>query len=974
MPNIIRQSHLLRQDRRQADGVALVVTLTMLAIVAVLAVAFVLTARTEVKSGTAYNDQAAAKSLAKMAIDRAMMEIVREGKGEVISGGETSGGQPSSPSNSYIYVYSTNDFTRVDNWTNDLYLMNNVMTTTIPYGSAPGFDFVELDNQLGRSMIEPYWIGVYATNTIKNTGTLVGRFAYVGTGGLVDLNAIGNIASSKKSGLFKYYTRPADTNYGYGYLGKPKTNATPYYSRGICSDISLQKFLLKLGYNKDTVNTSAFCILDYRYAWGGGSFPGSQKRPGQDGVDNNNDGIANNPSEYAVYPNLVSDDNALTALSQIWTKPAIDGAIGWTEDLIGGANIFGTPDPAYTNLHDYASVGPSADPNIVSPAVGQRVNLNVMTNGNAANSSSLSNSVMQLTNVLWNFPQFTNDYTHNLADVTNKLIKIALNLIDFHTTNRYPSVFTNGVGASATVLTGIKPTPYINQVYIRYDTIFYRSTNSVAAANRTNYWFRTWVSVTNEIWNTYPGTFPDTNNLVITNVSLITTNLAVPTRPLTNAWTVSCLFTSPVPGYTITGVQNTNFYTTKLGFSNLVSVGYYSNWNQSWTPPGTLFITNIFVGATLYGTNSISASNLIQKISSAITNSVTNAWPTGNWNAGSWTNLNGTTNWTEVQSVILNLEADDPRMSLLYTQQNNTAGNYNLGAMNATCFPNSVNIYVDNGPNYYLDTGPREGTNSFYFKPTNTFPNVSAVVSNYYTSIGDIGYIHRGEPWATIRLWPYQSLASPTTFYPYGDGGLLDYFRVSDLLDVAGRININVSLNGPDFDSTHGINQSPALHALFSGITNPAYNSSPFPANSIDGIGDGTSDSKITAIIQELGAYRASLTNQVVGGTLAAINGTNGAFTLIGQICAITNLTTDLSYSPISYTNDANREALIRAVANLITTWQGGGTSQILGWGQVVKGGDTTKSNGVPGQVVKIMATFQNVGGKIRITSYQYIP
>ncbi|MEI8064378.1 MAG: hypothetical protein WCH84_09970, partial [Verrucomicrobiota bacterium] len=190
----------------------------MLAIVALLAVAFVLTARTEVKSGTAYNDQAAAKSLAKMAVDRALMEIVRQGQGQVISGGETSGGQPSSPSNSYIYIYSTNDFTRIDNWTNDLYLMNNVLTTDVPYGPAPGFDFVELDGQLGRSMIEPYWIAVRSTNNV-----LQGQFAYVGTGGLVDLNAIGNIASSSH-----FYNRPADTNFGYGYLGNLKTNATPY--------------------------------------------------------------------------------------------------------------------------------------------------------------------------------------------------------------------------------------------------------------------------------------------------------------------------------------------------------------------------------------------------------------------------------------------------------------------------------------------------------------------------------------------------------------------------------------------------------------------------------------------------------------------------------------------------------------------------------------------------------------------------
>ena len=71
------------------------------------------------------------------------------------------------------------------------------------------------------------------------------------------------------------------------------------------------------------------------------------------------------------------------------------------------------------------------------------------------------------------------------------------------------------------------------------------------------------------------------------------------------------------------------------------------------------------------------------------------------------------------------------------------------------------------------------------------------------------------------------------------------------------------------------------------------------------------------------------------------------------------------------------REALIRAVANLVTTWEGGGASVILAWGQVIKGGGTTwgdNTNGTPGQIVKIQATFQVVNGKIQMTSYQYIP
>ena len=603
---------------------------------------------------------------------------------------------------------------------------------------------------------------------------------------------------------------------------------------------------------------------------------------------------------------------------------------------------------------------------------------------------------MALTNVLWKFPQFTNNYNNNLTQVTNKIIQIALNLIDFHTTNRYPSVFTNGIN----ILTGLKPTPYLNQIVISNRVVLMStliSNNPTTQRAITGLFVNVYTAVAGGIWQPFAPSFPDPCQIILTNVQLRSTAAtplggtfgSLPSVIVTNQCTNT--FLNPITnGFTASPYTNLYYTTVSTNFT------WFSNQWQS-TPYPPLILTQIVNGVRFNGyTVANNTTNLINQIANG---PFTNIVSFTNWPAlpMSSTNLFSTTVKCITNAItniwLSNLEADDPRMSLLYTQSFVStpllpvSTNCNLGAMNYMSFPNSSNTYA---PAFYPDTGPREGTNSFYIR-TNIFLKTAAIMTNAYISIGDIGYVHRGEPWATIRLWPYQSLALPATFYPYGDGGLLDYFRVSDLVDVAGRINLNAGLNGPQFTGcvNGGINQSPALHALFSGITNPAYSSSPFPANSIDGIGDGSSDSKITAIIQELGTYRASLTNSVVGGTMAAINGTNGAFTLIGQLCAITNLTTtttDLgpAYSAapaafssppsIPYTNDANREALIRSVANLVTTWQGGGTAQIIGWGQVIKGGSTNKTDGVAGAVVKILATFQNVGGKIRITSYQYIP
>ena len=417
----------LNFHRRQTSGVALVVTLTMLAIVALLAIAFVMTARTELKSGSAYSDQVAAKGLAKMAVDRAIMEIVRQNASFILSGGEvlTSNlGNCTNPAT--IANYTINDFTCIDNYTNDIV---NPLFGVNCNGGTNSFDFVERDGVLGRSVIEPYWISVRNAQ-----GILVGRFAYVGMGNAVDINAIGNIAGAGDT-----YQRPADSKFGYGYIGVLSTNAlgATNYTRGICADVSLQKFLAKLGYA--TPAASATRILQFRYGCPASSLPASAGTylPGNTPPsDSNNDGVNNNPSEYMVTPNLVGINQAIGSLSQL---DALPNPIA--------------PDPANTNLANYAFTGPSADSNTTNPYVGTRWNLNAMTNGTAG---ILSSNVANLAAILANFPQFT----------TTQRVQIAVNLIDFHTTNRYPSVFTNVVGTATNLVIGVKVTPYLNQVLI----------------------------------------------------------------------------------------------------------------------------------------------------------------------------------------------------------------------------------------------------------------------------------------------------------------------------------------------------------------------------------------------------------------------------------------------------------------------------------------------------------------------------
>ena len=989
MPNTICQSRC-----RRPDGIALVVTLSMLAIVALLAIAFVLTARTEVKSGSAYNDQAFAKSLAKMAVDRAAMEIYRQNKGNVISGGETAITSTNGAAQSIILIYSTNDFTKLDNYSTDTQLLHFGTDESgaiwAPYRSPTtggGYDYVDRDGQAGRSTVEPYWIAVR-----DNNGILRGRFAYVALGNMVDLNAIGNInvwapLNSDLKTQNAFYMRPADTNFGYGYIGN--TNSAGTYTRGICPDISLPKFLLKLGYNSTTVNTSAYCIVAYRYGWVNGAYPApflSNPAPehwpngSPSAVDLNNDGVAGNPTDYRVYPNLPGADRAITALSQIYNlNNPIDHAAtpGW--DPIYATAPF-TADTAGSNLSSYATVGLSADPNLSGVYVGPRVNLNAMTNGNAVNNAILSNSMTQLTNILWKFPQFTNNYNNNLPQVNNKIIQIALNLIDFHTTNRYPSVFTNGVN----ILTGVKATPYLNKVVISNVVGLLASlqTNPTVKLTLTSHIMNVTTFIASDVWNPYTS-FPNTNMVILTNVVLKATvnNCTATLKFYGSPTNQSTNVIGPPILKGFTASSWTNLYKTNTVASGFVTNVFVGSNESVWASSANVSLTQIVNFVCLVGfTNNVT--NLINRIyNMPVTNIVTyasSAWPALPSAAGLSLANTSITN-TVLTNWVISLEADDPRMSLLYTNLSAIT----LGAMNKnTCFPtNYAAGALPPVASTNLDTWYREGTNSFFIKT-----NISQkVVANAYVSVGEIGYVHRGEPWATIRLQPFTTWATatvPATNYLYGEGKLLDYFRVNDLVDVAGRINLNSDTNGPAWIYAPGANanQSPALFALFSGITNSWYTNSLYAKVSagwtaLQATIDGANDDKITAIINELGNYRARMTNGAVNFT-----GQNNLLTYVGELCAISNLTqyTDdkggTGIQQIPYTDDANREALIRAVANLVTTWQGGGTSTILAWGQAIKGGDTSNTNGVPGQIVKIQATFQVIGGKIQMTSYQYIP
>jgi len=746
-------------------------------------------------------------------------------------------------------------------------------TGCVGTASRPVGDFVNRDTNPCQSDGEPYWI------EIKDAaGTKIGRFAYIAYGGLVDINAIGNIAG----------TSDAHKRTG-GFLGSAINNTW-----GLASDVSLADFLAKLGYVDP--DESARRILAYRYGWDSTGSPAlGLHGPGVLGTDDDGDGAADNPAEYnPVTP--IADDQRIGDLAQL-----DNGNPPWPNT----API--APDPANVYLKEYATTD-SGESNLTNQLGVARFNINTnLPPLGVVNTFMYTNTVPLVANAI-------RPYLSN----SNQAWQLAVNLIDFRTPTRYPTVFTTNLAPLRTFI-GIKQTPYLNQ--IMRSNLVIQEKSIVGAASNITYGVRVLTFLGVELWNPYNG-FPDPCTVISTNFQtyhlggpgVATFNQIVP-------WIATNRFTPPPSGYSVAYTNHLAFLFT--GYGNLITT-------NNWAPP-TLIVTQRMTGAMLFGNNN--PTNLINLIGTVRTNvlSVALDWSVIPTNQYPRTNIVFYSNW----------EADDPRMNVLYLQPNG-GPDFTLGSANVNTYQPTASTTV---PGSYpradnpftasvlesasTNTGPREGIASFYVKGSN------------YISIGDIGFVHRGEPWSTIRLQPW----------PVNENRLLDIIRVNELKTIYGRISLNSDINFPPGVTTNNYD-GPAFHALLGGLTNAAYTSA----------GSIIDDTKIKAIIKDLDDYRQA----VLGGQI---------YDSIRHIGELTNLTTRLNGTAIPHDNDYEREQILRDIANLVTVSRGG-SSEIVAWGQVMKGNGTVPGGTVLGALVVIRAKFDRnagPGGKIKLTKFQYI-
>ena len=209
-----------------------------------------------------------------------------------------------------------------------------------------------------------------------------------------------------------------------------------------------------------------------------------------------------------------------------------------------------------------------------------------------------------------------------------------------------------------------------------------------------------------------------------------------------------------------------------------------------------------------------------------------------------------------------------------------------------------------------------------------------------FQSVGELGYIHTGYPWRTLRLRSVDAASGATTS-PYLDAHstagrgdpnqanpfieatalpdwiVLDMFKVGPATTIGGRININQQFAGP---ATNLAFRLPPIEAL---IDNTSSNMSTYsdnnPSSPLNPAGTNV-DALASNIVN-----RILVTNNVTGVNIASPYAALPVYLTPGEICEVQNLdyfSDPLGFSPVydSHPSKTRREQLIRRVSNLITT------------------------------------------------------
>ena len=265
---------------RHQRGVALVITLAILAMLLVLMVAFGTLSRTELVASAQYRDYTHSKVLAHQALNRALAEIAQRYSADstlLNSGISSIYSSIDTNNNTYATLLTT---AIKSNYVTDIERAVTNAATSSVYAQAGADNVVDYATFPGDLNSKAQWIGFKDTNNI-----LIGRIAYVVTSGNLNINAIGSLATNAAVPSITMNAR----NAGYS-----------------VAELNLPAALMAVNSSVWTyanATNDAETILNYRYNnTGSGYWPGSSSAPSvpsalTDGLDNDGDGVIDNASD-----------------------------------------------------------------------------------------------------------------------------------------------------------------------------------------------------------------------------------------------------------------------------------------------------------------------------------------------------------------------------------------------------------------------------------------------------------------------------------------------------------------------------------------------------------------------------------------------------------------------------------------------------------------------------------------------------
>ena len=487
----------------------------------------------------------------------------------------------------------------------------------------------------------------------------------------------------------------------------------------------------------------------------------------------------------------------------------------------------------------------SKDPDL-TPWGTKKISLNA-GNSVAAISNQLSNAALNN----WFGKTFADKYG------TALLNQIAANIIDFHTAGDDSTTDSQ----TAPTYCGLKATPYLNEVIVKGSV-------NPATSNAT---------ITAEFELVFPyatGTGKGNGYTIAADYTITDGSGLLPGMPVTNSLTVAVTNNVPDRGYSSPLSTMTLYTTNDIALASVAS---------------SPLIRVVFSKLRLLNTTGKLVNYALD---------LTNPPP---WAAS--TTLSVPFDGTTAASSI---GANDPRANhqmemvdpldgttvlRLWDKQNSAAGTPGVQNSNFSISVGATTDLTDDGNEN--NTATQVNHSNYYIKNAD------------YESVGELGYIHTGRPWRSLRLQP----RAAGSHIP--DWAVLDLFSVTNQ-PLAGRININ-----PVINSLTNINpRIDPLRAVTTAITSDA-------------------DVVATNICNQIWA---STSEWSTNRTTSPYTFNSYAFNMIGELCEIDRVAANYSGA----TNDAMREARIRSFANLVTVRSD--TFTVWAVGQAIK---DVNANGV---------------------------